>query len=90
MTEHFLSVLCRMGENSRAVWRLGELSENSEGRGRGSLRAKFEVSSGPSTPSQAAVQFLNEGHTLSGVEFELMGSGYRVSLVKKRFITGKD
>jgi hypothetical protein len=72
------------------MWRLGELSEHSgdDQHGHGSLRAKFEVSAGPSHPSQAAAQFLCEGHTLSGVDFELLGSGYRVSLVKKRFITG--
>lgn len=44
---------------------------------------------GPSTPSTVAVQFLSEGSTLSGIEFELAGTGYRISLVKKRFITGE-
>ena len=35
-----------------------------------------------------AAQFNCEGTTLSGVEFELSGSGYRVSLVKRRFVSG--
>ena len=33
-------------------------------------------------------QFNCEGTTLSGVEFELVGIGYRVSLVKRRFVSG--
>ena len=36
-----------------------------------------------------AAQFNCEGTTLSGVEFELSGSGYRVSLVKRRFVSGR-
>lgn len=57
--------------------------------GAGSLRAKFELSKGPSSPSTLAVQFMNEGSTLSGVDMELQGSGYRLSLTKKRFATGR-
>ena len=57
--------------------------------GEGCLRAKFDLGDGPTTPSTVAVQFLCEGTTLSGVDFDLVGLGYRVSLVKKRFVTGK-
>lgn len=57
--------------------------------GSGSLRAKFDLSEGPSKPTTLAVQFLSEGSTLSGVDIELVGTGYRLSLVKKRFATGK-
>lgn len=57
--------------------------------GSGSLRAKFDLSEGPSKPTTLAVQFLSEGSTLSGVDTELVGTGYRLSLVKKRFATGK-
>lgn len=35
-----------------------------------------------------AAQFTSEGTTLSGVDLELVGSGYRMSLVKRRFATG--
>lgn len=56
--------------------------------GAGSLRAKFELSNGPSNPSTLAVQFMKEGSTLSGVDMELQGTGYRLSLNKKRFATG--
>ena len=31
---------------------------------------------------------MNEGSTLSGVDMELQGTGYRLSLNKKRFATG--
>ena len=46
------------------------------------------MSKGRSTPSTTAIQFISEGATLSGVEFELVGQGYRISLAKKRFGTG--
>ncbi|PIO35953.1 hypothetical protein AB205_0093180, partial [Aquarana catesbeiana] len=55
--------------------------------GSGSLRAKFDLSEGPSNPSTLAVQFVSDGSTLSGVDIELVGTGYRLSLVKKRFCT---
>lgn len=35
-----------------------------------------------------AAQFTSEGATLSGVDLELVGGGYRMSLVKRRFATG--
>lgn len=57
--------------------------------GSGSLRAKFELSGGPSKPATLAVQFISEGSTLSGVDVKLVGTGYRLSLLKKRFATGK-
>uniref|UniRef100_A0A673GQN0 F-BAR domain only protein 2 n=1 Tax=Sinocyclocheilus rhinocerous TaxID=307959 RepID=A0A673GQN0_9TELE len=49
----------------------------------------FELSDGPSIPATLAVQFFSEGSTLSGVDVELVGSGYRLSLNKKRFATGR-
>lgn len=52
------------------------------------IRAKLTLSNGKSTPSTTAIQFLAEGATLSGIEFELVGSGYRISLSKKRFGAG--
>ncbi|KAF3849357.1 hypothetical protein F7725_015854 [Dissostichus mawsoni] len=55
----------------------------------GSLRAKFELSDGPSSFSTLAVQFMSEGSTLSGADMELVGAGYRLSLNKKRFATGR-
>ncbi|XP_011846586.1 PREDICTED: F-BAR domain only protein 1 [Mandrillus leucophaeus] len=56
--------------------------------GSGRLSASWEPLSGPSTPSPVAAQFTSEGATLSGVDLELVGSGYRMSLVKRRFATG--
>ena len=52
------------------------------------FRARFQLSSGPGSQGTIAAQFNCEGTTLSGVEFELVGSGYRVSLVKRRFVSG--
>ncbi|XP_044031284.1 F-BAR domain only protein 2 isoform X7 [Siniperca chuatsi] len=76
-------------EQNKCLWKLNDISEKSENEGAGSLRAKFELSDGPSTPSTLAVQFMSEGSTLSGVDMELQGTGYRLSLNKKRFATGR-
>lgn len=67
---------------------MNDISEVSEDGTHGSIRAKFSLSGGKSTPSTTALQFIAEGATLSGVEFELFGSGYRISLAKKRFGAG--
>ncbi|XP_076140173.1 F-BAR domain only protein 2 isoform X3 [Alosa pseudoharengus] len=76
-------------EQNKSLWKLGDISEKSEDEGSGSLRAKFELSDGPSTPATLAVQFFSEGSTLSGADLELLGAGYRLSLNKKRFATGR-
>ncbi|XP_063996447.1 F-BAR domain only protein 2 [Pogoniulus pusillus] len=76
-------------DQMKAYWKISSISEKSENGGSGSLRAKFEVSEGPSKPATLAVQFISEGGTLSGVDVELVGTGYRLSLLKKRFATGR-
>ncbi|XP_070298942.1 F-BAR domain only protein 2 isoform X4 [Salvelinus sp. IW2-2015] len=76
-------------ELNKSLWKLNDISEKSENEGSGSLRAKFDLSDGPSTPTTLAVQFMSEGSTLSGVDIELLGTGYRLSLNKKRFATGR-
>ncbi|XP_071438824.1 F-BAR domain only protein 2 isoform X4 [Hetaerina americana] len=78
-----------VGETHRAIWKFTELSQHSENLGVGSLRARFEVANGPSSQGTIATQFNCEGTTLSGAEFELVGQGYRLSLVKRRFVSGK-
>lgn len=80
---------CRLNDSQRAIWKFTELSQHSDNHGVGSLRARLEVSNGPSSHGTIAAQFNCEGTTLSGVEFELVGSGYRLSLVKRRFVSGK-
>ncbi|KAJ3604765.1 hypothetical protein NHX12_026817 [Muraenolepis orangiensis] len=76
-------------EQNKFLWKLSDISDKTDNDGACSLRAKFELSSGPSTPATVAVQFMNEGNTLSGVDMELQGTGYRLSLSKKRFATGR-
>ncbi|KAI7813461.1 FCH domain only protein 2 [Triplophysa rosa] len=76
-------------EQNKLLWRLSDISDKSENEGSGSLRAKFELSDGPSNPATLAVQFFSESSTLSGVDMELVGSGYRLSLNKKRVATGR-
>ncbi|XP_053731507.1 F-BAR domain only protein 2 [Synchiropus splendidus] len=76
-------------EQNKCLWKLSDVSDKSENEGAGTIRAKFELSHGPSTPSTLAVQFMNESSTLSGIDMELQGSGYRLSLSKKRFATGR-
>ena len=72
------------------MWKLNDISEVSEEAGQGCVRAKFHIKSGPSKPATAALQFICEGASLSGIDFELVGSGYRISLAKKRFGAGKE
>jgi hypothetical protein len=76
-------------ESSRAMWKFPEIGLSSTGAGVGSIRARFQLSDGPGYQGTIAAQFNCEGTTLSGVEFELSGAGYRVSLVKRRFVSGK-
>lgn len=57
--------------------------------GSGTLCASWqclEVPRGP--PPSLAIQFVGSGTSLSGMDVELVGSRYRMSLVKKRFATG--
>lgn len=68
---------------------MNDISEVSEQESQGCIRSKFELKTGPSVPSTTALQFMCEGTTLSGVEFELVGPGYRISLAKKRFASGQ-
>jgi len=82
-----LFVLFRLSESNRALWKISELSQNSQG-GVGSLRGRFHLKSGPGNQGTIAAQFNCEGTTLSGVDFELVGHGYRLSLVKRRFVSG--
>uniref|UniRef100_A0AAG5CNC7 MHD domain-containing protein n=1 Tax=Anopheles atroparvus TaxID=41427 RepID=A0AAG5CNC7_ANOAO len=77
------------GESNRLVWNFTDISQHSESGGVDTLRARLEVGSGPSSPAIIATQFNCEGTTLSGIEFELAGTGYRLSLVKRRFVSGK-
>ncbi|XP_034933888.1 F-BAR domain only protein 2 isoform X2 [Chelonus insularis] len=76
-------------DTNRLLWKFTELSQHSEGNGVGSLKARIELTHGPGTQGTIFTQFNCEGTTLSGVEFELIGPGYRVSLVKRRFVSGK-
>ncbi|KPP77351.1 FCH domain only protein 1-like, partial [Scleropages formosus] len=82
-------------EERRLLWKLPDFSPSSHSKGSshtsGQLCASWqssELSHGPN-PS-LAVQFVGTGASLSGLDVELVGSRYRMSLVKKRFATGSD
>lgn len=70
-------------------WKIPSLSHRSENGGVGALLGRFQMTEGPCKPSQLAVQFSSEGSTLSGCDIQLVGTGYRLSLIKKRFTAGK-
>uniref|UniRef100_A0AAY5K2Y2 F-BAR domain only protein 1 n=1 Tax=Esox lucius TaxID=8010 RepID=A0AAY5K2Y2_ESOLU len=75
-------------EERRLLWKLPNLSPTNHSSG--TLCASWqclEVPRGP--PPSLAVQFVGSGASLSGMNVELVGSRYRMSLVKKRFATGK-
>ncbi|KAF1585988.1 SH3-containing GRB2-like protein 3-interacting protein 1, partial [Eudyptes moseleyi] len=76
-------------EQQRILWKIPDISQKSENGGVGSLLARFQLSEGPSTPAPLAVQFTSEGSTLSSCDIELVGAGYRFSLIKKRFAAGR-
>ncbi|XP_041751591.1 SH3-containing GRB2-like protein 3-interacting protein 1 isoform X4 [Coregonus clupeaformis] len=76
-------------EQQNILWKIPSLSQRSENGGVGALLGRFQLTDGPSKPSQLAVQFTSEGSTLSGCDIQLVGAGYRLSLVKKRFAAGK-
>ncbi|XP_078114712.1 f-BAR domain only protein 1 [Sander vitreus] len=77
-------------EERRLLWKLPNISPTNHSKGSGTLCASWqclEVPRGP--PPSLAVQFVGSGASLSGLDVELVGSRYRMSLVKKRFATGK-
>ncbi|XP_026854144.2 SH3-containing GRB2-like protein 3-interacting protein 1 isoform X2 [Electrophorus electricus] len=76
-------------ETHKILWKIPELSQKSENGGVGALLGRFQLAEGPTNPAQLTVQFTSEGTTLSGCDFQLVGAGYRLSLVKKRFSAGK-
>ncbi|KAJ8392579.1 hypothetical protein AAFF_G00074570 [Aldrovandia affinis] len=76
-------------EQQRILWKIPDISQRSENGGVGSLLARFQLTEGPSKPSALALQFTSEGSTLSGCDIQLVGGGYRFSLIKKRFAAGK-
>lgn len=82
--------LCyRMADTNRILWKFTELSQHSENHGVGSMLARFDLETGPGSPATISAAFNCEGTTLSGLDFQLVGPGYRLSLVKRRFISGK-
>ncbi|KAJ8279084.1 hypothetical protein COCON_G00061500 [Conger conger] len=76
-------------EHQRILWKIPDISQKSENGGVGSLLARFQLTEGPSKPSALVLQFTSEGSTLSGCDIQLVGGGYRFSLIKKRFAAGK-
>jgi len=85
----FSDSVSRCTEKKRATWNVGSISDVSENGVKGCVRAKFDLGSTPSGPHLAALSFTCEGTTFSGVNLELLGSGYRLSLVKKRIVSGE-
>jgi len=81
--------LSRDSLTKQAIWKFNEINNSTDNSGFGSIKAKFELSNGPTCPSSVYVQFASQDTTLSGLEFELTGSGYRLSLVKRQFSSGK-
>ncbi|XP_076007328.1 f-BAR domain only protein 1 [Genypterus blacodes] len=77
-------------EERRLLWKLSNLSPTNHSKGSGTLCASWQCLEAPrGPPPSLAVQFVGSGASLSGMGVELVGSRYRMSLVKKRFATGK-
>jgi len=89
LTGLFSMCLDRCAEKNRAMWSIESLSGVGEKSSQGCVRARFDLSSPMTGPYVSAVQFSCDGMTFSGIDFELVGSGYRISRIKKRFVSGK-
>ncbi|XP_057299854.1 F-BAR domain only protein 2-like [Hydractinia symbiolongicarpus] len=76
-------------EHQRCMWKLAAISSTVDNTGVNALRARFDITSGPTTPVPIAVQFTGEGSTISLLNFDLKSPAYKLSLVKKRFASGK-
>ncbi|KAL2090182.1 hypothetical protein ACEWY4_014870 [Coilia grayii] len=77
-------------EERRLLWKLPNLSPTNHSKGSGTLCASWQCLEAPrGPPPSLAVQFVGCGASLSGMDVELVGTQYRMSLVKKRFATGK-
>uniref|UniRef100_A0A3B5Q4Z0 FCH and mu domain containing endocytic adaptor 1 n=2 Tax=Xiphophorus maculatus TaxID=8083 RepID=A0A3B5Q4Z0_XIPMA len=77
-------------EERRLLWKLPNLSPTNHSKGSGTLCASWQCLEAPhGPPPSLAVQFVGSGTSLSGMDVELVGTRYRMSLVKKRFATGK-
>jgi hypothetical protein len=85
---YHISARFRMSNSGRALWKLPEMSTESEGANVGSIRARFSLSSASGSPTTVTAYFGCDGSTLSGAEMELMSPAYRTSLVKRRFVAG--
>ncbi|XP_041967460.1 F-BAR domain only protein 1 isoform X2 [Alosa sapidissima] len=77
-------------EERRLLWKLPNLSPTNHSKGSGTLCASWQCLVAPrGPPPSLAVQFVGCEASLSGLDLELLGTQYRMSLVKKRFATGK-
>ncbi|XP_053536434.1 F-BAR domain only protein 1 isoform X3 [Ictalurus punctatus] len=77
-------------EEKRLLWKLPNLSPTNHSKGSGTLCASWQCLEEPRGPApNLAVQFVGTGASLSGLDLELVGGRYRMSLLKKRFATGK-
>ncbi|KAM9475224.1 f-BAR domain only protein 1 isoform 2-T2 [Clarias gariepinus] len=77
-------------EETRLLWKLPNLSPTNHSKGSGTLCASWQCLEEPRGPAPSlAVQFVGTGASLSGLDMELVGGRYRMSLLKKRFATGK-
>uniref|UniRef100_A0A3Q2D6X5 FCH and mu domain containing endocytic adaptor 1 n=1 Tax=Cyprinodon variegatus TaxID=28743 RepID=A0A3Q2D6X5_CYPVA len=73
----------RNAEERRLLWKLVLCVPGS-----GTLCASWQCLEAPrGPPPSLAVQFVGSGTSLSGMDVELVGARYRMSLVKKRFAT---
>ena len=66
------------------LWKIAELKSGSQSKG--SVKARFGLADGPSTPGTVDVKFFCDGTILSGTKFELNTKHYKVSYTKHRMV----
>ncbi|XP_011409207.2 PREDICTED: F-BAR domain only protein 2-like [Amphimedon queenslandica] len=75
-------------DKSTMVWKLPDVSSDKE-IDTCTIRSRFEVSSGPTVPTPALIQFMCDGSTLSGVAMAVENPAYKISLHKNKCFSGK-
>ncbi|CAD5211590.1 unnamed protein product [Bursaphelenchus okinawaensis] len=74
--------------NEYLTWTFTELSRH--GGSSGSLKARIKLKTGPSTPRNTHIQFQTSNTTASNAQINLdSDSGYQLSLVRRKVVSGK-
>ena len=81
-------ITCRQKQQPQLQWHMTELSPHGSDAS-GSLKARVMLDTGPSPPAAVHVRFAVADATVSGAGIHLTNDAYRMSLLKRKIVTGK-